>query len=114
MRFAFAAAFLLSATPALSQPLHQYADLALSPDGARIAAVESDVEANAPSLPHGHIVIRAAATGAILDSLDPCAACTYSGLTFAPDGRLVFLAREGGATRLMLAAARNPEMLATI
>src|SRR3954451_7986730 len=114
MRFALAAAFLLSAAPAYAQPLHQYDDLALSPDGARIAAVESDVEANAPSLPHGHVVIRSAATGAVLGSIDPCAACTYSGLTFGPDGRLVFLAREGGTTRLMRAAANAPETLATI
>src|SRR4051812_26818286 len=114
MRLALAAALLLFASPALSQPLHQYGGLVLSPDGARVAAVESDVEANAPSLPHGHIVIRSAATGAVLDSVDPCPGCTYSGLTFAPDGRLHFLAREGGATRLMRAAAKSPETLATI
>ena len=76
MRLALAAALLLSASPALSQPLHQYAGLTLSADGARVAAVESDAEANAPSLPHGHIVIRSAATGAVLDSIDPCPACT--------------------------------------
>ncbi len=114
MRLAFAAALLLSAAPASALPLHQYADLTLSSDGARVATVESDVEANAPSLPHGHVVIRSAATGAVLDSIDPCAACIYSGLVFAPDGRLVFLAREGGATRLMRAAAKAPETLATI
>jgi dipeptidyl aminopeptidase/acylaminoacyl peptidase len=86
----------------------------LSAEGARIAAVESDVEANAPTTPHGHIVIRSAATGAVLDSVDPCAACSYSGLTFAPDGRLVFLARERGATRLMAAAGKAAETLATV
>jgi dipeptidyl aminopeptidase/acylaminoacyl peptidase len=114
MRLVLAAAFLLSAGPVSALPLHQYAGLALSGDGARVAAVESDVEANAPANPHGHVVVRSAATGAILDSFDPCAACTYSGLTFAADGRLVFLAREGGATRLMLAAGKSPELLATI
>jgi dipeptidyl aminopeptidase/acylaminoacyl peptidase len=114
MRFAIAAALLLSAAPAFAQPLHQYAGLALSPDGARVATIESDAEANAPTTPHGHIVIRTAATGAVLDSLDPCVACTYSGLTFAPDGRLVFLARQGGTTRLMLAAGKTPETLATV
>jgi dipeptidyl aminopeptidase/acylaminoacyl peptidase len=114
MRLVLAAAFLLSAGPVSAQPLHQYAGLALSGDGARVAAVESDVEANAPANPHGHVVVRSAATGAILDSFDPCPGCTYSGLTFAADGRLVFLARESGATRLMLAAGKSPELLATI
>ncbi|MDB5691579.1 MAG: peptidase [Alphaproteobacteria bacterium] len=114
MRLAVAAALLLAAAPASALPLHQFAGLALSPDGARVATVESDVEANAPATPHGHIVIRSAATGAVLDSFDPCPACAYSGLTFASDGRLVFLAREGGAARLMLAAGKIPETLATI
>jgi dipeptidyl aminopeptidase/acylaminoacyl peptidase len=109
-----AAALLLSAAPAFAQPLHQYASLALSPDGARIAVVESDIEPNAPATPHGHIVIRAAATGAVLDSADPCAACSYSGLTFGPDGRLVFLARQAGATRLMRLAGKAAETLATV
>jgi dipeptidyl aminopeptidase/acylaminoacyl peptidase len=115
MRFVLAAAFLLaSAAPALSLPLHQYAGLALSTDGSRVAAVESDAEANAPANPHGHVVVRSAATGAILDSFDPCPACAYSGLTFGADGGLIFLAREGGATRLMLAAGKAPDTLATI
>jgi dipeptidyl aminopeptidase/acylaminoacyl peptidase len=109
-----AALFLASAAPVSAESLHQYGGLALSADGARVAAVESDVEADAPKTPHGHIVIRAAATGAVLDSVDPCPACSYSGLTFAPDGRLVFLAREGGATRLMAAAGKAAETLATI
>ncbi|MEA3001245.1 MAG: hypothetical protein QOH81_33 [Sphingomonadales bacterium] len=114
MRLAFVAFLLAASAPAAAQPLHQYAELALSPDGARVAAVESETEPNAPAAPHGHVVIRSAATGAVLDSLDPCPACAYSGLTFAADGRLVFLAREGGATRLLLATGRAPETLATI
>ncbi|MCA1654801.1 MAG: hypothetical protein LC656_11730 [Sphingomonadales bacterium] len=91
-----------AATPAR---LHQYDDLALAPAGDRVAAVESDVLPDATSAPHGHIVIRSAKTGAILRSLDPCAACKYDGLAFGPDGRLAFLARQGSVTRLMVAGA---------
>jgi dipeptidyl aminopeptidase/acylaminoacyl peptidase len=119
MRLAIAAALLLSAAPVLAQSprgqsMHEYGGLALSADGARTATVESDIEANAPSMPHGHIVVRNSATGVVLDSIDPCTSCSYSGLVFAPDGQLVFLAREGGATRLMRAADKATETLATI
>jgi dipeptidyl aminopeptidase/acylaminoacyl peptidase len=113
MRLVLALALLGAASPALGQPLHQYADVALSPDGTRIAAIESEAEANAPTTPHGHVVVRAAATGAVLASFDPCARCIYSGPSFAGDGRLVFVAREGATSRLML-AGKAPSVLATI
>ena len=47
-------------------------------------------------------------------TIDPCPTCGYSGLAFGPDGRLVFLAREKGRTRLMLAGGGTPTTLATI
>lgn len=114
MRLAVAAALLLSAAPVFAQPMHEYGGLALSADGTRTATVESDAEANAPAMTHGHIVLRSTATGAVLETIDPCAACSYSNLTFAPDGQLVFLAREGGATRLMEAAGKGTRTLATV
>ena len=95
MRLALAATLFLSAAPALADPLHQYSGLALSADGTRVAAVESDAEPNAPATPHGHVVVRSAATGAILDSLDPCAACTYSGLTAGSSSSLARADRHG-------------------
>ena len=114
----FVAALLLA--PLLSSPvfaapqtLREYAGLALSPGGDRLASVESDAAPNAPSRSHGRIVVRSAA-GPVLSTIDPCAACSYSGLAFAPDGRLLFLAREHGTTRLMGAAAGAPAILATI
>jgi dipeptidyl aminopeptidase/acylaminoacyl peptidase len=119
MRF-FALTFLvpaaLAAATADAAPatLHQYAGLALAPAGDRLASIENDAEANAAAASHGRIVVRAAATGAIVETIDPCAACSYSGLVFAPDGRLAFLARERGATRLMLAGGNRPATLATI
>jgi dipeptidyl aminopeptidase/acylaminoacyl peptidase len=103
-----------AAASAAPETLHQYGGLALAPAGDRLASVESDAAPNAASTPHGHIVVRAAATGAVVETLDPCAACSYSGLAFAPDGRLAFLAREKGKTRLMLAGPGRTATLATI
>lgn len=115
MRFPFAAvcaASLSTAAPAAT--LHEYAGLALSPAGDRVASVESDAQANATTRAHGRIVVRSAVTGKVLTTLDPCATCDYSGLTFDPSGRLAFLAREKGTTRLMLAAVATPRVIATI
>lgn len=115
LRITLAAAlgFILS-TPLNAATLHQYASLALGPAGDRIAAVESDAVADATTKPHGHIVIRSASSGRILASIDPCPACDYSGLTFASDGRLVFVEQSKGITRLMLARGGTPVTLATI
>ena len=101
--------------PAGAATLHEYGSLALSPAGDRIAAIESDCDRQFVSTtPHGRIVIRSAATGKILSTMDPCPSCSYSGLTFAPDGRLAFLTRDKGATRLMLGGAGVPTTIATI
>jgi dipeptidyl aminopeptidase/acylaminoacyl peptidase len=108
---ALAAALSMSAG---ASTLHQYASLALSPAGDRVASVESEAEADATSKPHGHIVVRSASSGKILSTFDPCAACDYSGLTFSPQGRLAFLARDSGHARLMLADGTALLTLATI
>jgi dipeptidyl aminopeptidase/acylaminoacyl peptidase len=109
-------AILPAAAPSADAPatLRQYSGLALAPAGDRLASVESDAAPNAAATPHGRVVVRAAATGAVLETIDPCASCSYSGLAFAPDGRLAFLAREKGTTRLMLAAGGRAEPLASI
>jgi dipeptidyl aminopeptidase/acylaminoacyl peptidase len=88
--------------PAAALPLHQYSDLAISPAGDRIAAVESEREPNASVDPDEQAVVRDARSGAIIERLPVCAGCRYSGLTFAPDGRLLAIVRERGATRLVL------------
>ena len=75
-------------TSAAAATLHQYAALALSPAGDRIAALESDAAPDAATKPHARIVLRSASTGRVLSTLDPCRDCKYSGLEFAPDGRL--------------------------
>lgn len=113
----FRVALLLAAfvsMPAGAASLHEYASLTISPAGDRIADVESDAVPDATSRPHGRVVIRSATTGKLLSTLDPCAACEYSGIAFGPDGGLVFLAKDKGITRLMATGRTAPVTLATI
>ncbi len=87
MRFIFPAVLAtLAATPALAAPA-QYGALALAPAGDRIASIDSGTGRT-------KIVVRAAKGGAVLASYDPCTTCSYSGLTFAADSTLAFLARD--------------------
>jgi dipeptidyl aminopeptidase/acylaminoacyl peptidase len=93
-------ALLLSAvaTPALAAPVHGYGSLALSAKGDTIAAVESDAAGKSK------ITLRSAKTGKVLRSFDPCVStCSLSGLTFAPDGSLAWLARDRKAGTVTLA-----------
>lgn len=115
MRIHFAAALGAALSiPAGAATMHEYADLALSPTGDRVAAVESDAVADSSTRARGHIVIRSTATGKILSTLDPCTACEYSGLTFGPDGRLAFLQKEKGTVQLRLVGPGAPVILTTI
>ena len=113
MRFArpIAALALFVAMPALAQ-VHGYGGLALSPDGGRIAALEPVAGKSG----HDAIVVRDAGTGAIVRTIDPCARCSYEGLTFGPGATLAFVAREQEAAtaRLMFADARTVRTIATI
>ncbi|MEG3175972.1 S9 family peptidase [Sphingomonas sp. RB3P16] len=111
--FAFLAS--VSATPLMAAPattIHSYGGLALSPKGDRIATIDSDTSGAKPK-----IVIRATAGGQILRSFDPCrSSCALSGLTFAPDGSLAFLARDkaAGVVTLSLDRGGAQRTLATI
>ena len=96
-----ALAFVASA-PATAATLHQFSDLALSPNGDRIAAVESDAEPNAPRLPAERIVMRNAKTAAVLATVDQCAGCHYFDPTFLPGGRLLGIVKDGSKTRLIV------------
>jgi dipeptidyl aminopeptidase/acylaminoacyl peptidase len=107
MRLILAAALLASTSPAAAQALHQYGALAIAPTGDRIAAVES-------SGSHGVVTVRAVADGRVLRTIDPCKTCTYSGLSFAPNGDLVFLVRDTAAVRLTYADAKAVRTIATI
>jgi dipeptidyl aminopeptidase/acylaminoacyl peptidase len=115
VRIHLAAAVVAALSPPVgAATLHEYASLALSPSGDRVAAVERDSEPDAATRPHGRVVVRSATTGQIVSTFDPCGACSYGGLSFAPDGRLVFLAHVKGTARLMAATGRSARTLATI
>ena len=92
----------ISFSPAAAMPLHQFSDLALSLHGDRIVAVETDQEPNSSARPQEHAVIRDSRTGAIISMLPVCAGCTYHGLAFAPDGRLLTIVEDQGTTRISI------------
>ena len=93
------------AAPAEPAQQHVFSGLALAPAGDRIAVLEADQRADASEPPHKQLVIRAASTGAVLNSVDPCATCTYQDPAFSPDGQqIAFLGRDrkAGTTTLYL------------
>src|SRR3569833_1390761 len=115
MRLSLASAFCaLLSMPAGAASLHEYGGLAMSPAGDRGASLESDVVADSTTRAHSKIVIRSVADGRVLATIDPCADCDYSNLSFSPDGRLAFVERAKGSTQLMLAGAGAPVKVATI
>ena len=107
MRLILAATLLASTSPAAAQALHQYGGLAISPTGDRVAAVES-------AGGHGVVTVRGTADGRVMRTIDPCKTCSYSGLSFAPNGDLVFLVRDTAAVRLSYADATTTRTIATI
>ena len=118
MRSIIVAFLLLPATPALAAPtvVHQFADLALAPDGGRTATVESDDPGNLAEEPHGAVVARDA-NGKILAHYDPCPTCRYSDPAWSPKSdMLVFLATDdkAGKTTLYGTQSGNAKALTEI
>jgi dipeptidyl aminopeptidase/acylaminoacyl peptidase len=114
MRLALAAALLAATSaPAVAAPLHSYSGLAISAAGDRVASVEEE-EGAKPA--HGRIVVRSAKDGKVLATLDPCAQCTYSGLTFGPGGALAYLQRDraSGVVALALADGKTTRTIASV
>jgi dipeptidyl aminopeptidase/acylaminoacyl peptidase len=93
---------------ALSPPgLHKFGSVALSPNGAEVAAIESVVplDTGAPD-PHGVVVLRSAATGTVVRRIDPCATCNYAGAAWSPDGKaLAFVSTDRKAATATLFVA---------
>jgi dipeptidyl aminopeptidase/acylaminoacyl peptidase len=103
MRLIFAAAVAaLWVSAATALPLHQFSNLAISPAGDRVAAVENDEQPNSSTKAQEHAVVRNATTGAMIAVLPPCRGCTYPGLAFARDGRLLAIVKDKTVTRLLL------------
>ena len=96
------------AAPAIAAPVN-YGGLTLAPRGDRIASIDSGAGRAA-------IVIRSARDGKVIEKIDPCATCSYSGLSFAADGALAFLARDrsSGMVTLDIAEGGQVRGIATI
>lgn len=89
--------------------VHRYGALTLAPSGGEIAAIELG------EAMHPGIVIRSARDGHVVRRIDPCATCSYSGLTYAPQGDgLAFLARDKGVVTLMIARGNTVRPVATV
>ncbi|MBV8684293.1 MAG: S9 family peptidase [Caulobacteraceae bacterium] len=98
--------------------MRTFGDVAISPAGDRIAAVETD-EPLGPTATRarGPVVVRDARTGAALASYDPCPVCRYSGLAWSPHGEaLAFIAFDPDKTEATLDVLRDGRVrvLATV
>jgi len=107
---------LATTAPAVARPLHQFSGLALASTGDRIATIENADEPDAAAETRGIIALRSARDGHVLAQIDPCATCTYSGLSFGPDGQFAFIARDrkAGTATLMVQENKSMRRLATV
>ncbi|MDC8759452.1 S9 family peptidase [Janthinobacterium fluminis] len=98
-----------------SAPLREYRALALSGPGEHIAALESADPGGLAQRPHASVIVRDAASGAIVHEYDPCASCMYTAPNWAPDGRRVAFvgvdAKAGTATLYSAAQGRAVALL---
>jgi dipeptidyl aminopeptidase/acylaminoacyl peptidase len=92
--------------------LRTFTDVALSPSGERVAAVEVEAPFGpVMSRPRGPVVIRDARTGGVVASYDPCPTCRYSGLAWSGRGdAMAFLAFDPGASRTTLQIVRDGQV----
>jgi dipeptidyl aminopeptidase/acylaminoacyl peptidase len=103
-----AMALAAAATPA---QVHEYRDVMISPDGARIAAIESDDPFASEAEPHPVVVVRNRADGAILATYDPCKSCFYAGAVWSPDGQaLAFVSSNRKTRTATLQVARDGKL----
>ncbi|MEC5162484.1 MULTISPECIES: PD40 domain-containing protein [unclassified Janthinobacterium] len=98
-------------------PLREYRNVALSGVGERIVALESSDPGGLPLRPHASVVVRDAASGAVLHEYDPCPTCIYNCPSWAPDGsRVAFIGVDSGAgsATLYVAAQGKAEALLSL
>jgi dipeptidyl aminopeptidase/acylaminoacyl peptidase len=109
-----AAAGIAAAAPA---GMHGYRALALNGSGERLAAIETVNRGGEGKRPHGVINVRDAASGKVLASYDPCAACGYDFPSWSPDrASLSFIGSDAkaGTATLYVAADGKVAAVATV
>ncbi len=86
-----AALFAVAAAPAMASPLHMFTQVAVSPDGRRVATLEADLPASEAVEPSYGIVIRPTSGGRAVTVALPChgSDCKPSSLAWSRDGRLL-------------------------
>ena len=112
-----AALMAVSVSARAADAMHEYRALALSGAGDRLAVIESDSGVAGAARPHATIKVRVAASGKILTSYDPCAACTYDFPSWSPErNALSFIGsdRKTGTATLYVAADGKVNALTTI
>lgn len=101
------------ADAATGPALRDYRAVALSANGQRIAAIESNKAGEQAQRPHAAIVVRDAANGAIVQQFDPCAVCSYDKPSWSPDGKqLAFIGYDAkaGTAQLYLATLSQTQV----
>jgi dipeptidyl aminopeptidase/acylaminoacyl peptidase len=97
--------------------MREYRSVAISAGGESIAAIESNDPGIPGQRPHGHIVVRDAASGRITAEHDPCASCSYDFPSWSPDRKgLAFISsnRESGEATLWVAQGGKLLAAATV
>ena len=111
-----ATAATMAASTTAATPLRDFRAPALTANGDRIAAIES--EAGVPGgRPHARIVVRDAVSGKVTAEYDPCAGCSYDFPNWSPDRRsLAFIGADAAAGTATLWVVRDgrPTAAATI
>ena len=117
----FAVSLTTSANPSApappASPVHTYASLAITPAGDRVASVENQQSFTSAEMLHGPVIVRSTRDGHVLKSIDPCVACSYSGLAWSADGKaLALLATDSaaGTVQILLDREGGMKTLATL
>ena len=97
-----------AAAPAEPTQVRLYHQVALSPQGDRVVAIETDDLPGSEIEPHESVTVRSRVTGELLGRLDPCGGCDYVDPAWSADGSaLAFVARDRIARKAALIVIRD-------